>query len=69
MVRRPARSTIRAVVFTIEQRDALRDRVLTLAERDRRIAAPATASPTSTSHSRSPTVFPSTPFSTTGPAG
>src|SRR5207248_967056 len=33
------RSTIRAVVFTVEQRDALRERVLTLAEKDRRVVA------------------------------
>jgi hypothetical protein len=32
-------STIRAVVFTVEQRDALRESVLTLAERDRRVVA------------------------------
>src|SRR3989442_6989844 len=36
---RIARSTIRAVVFTVEQRDALRERVLTLAEKDRRVVA------------------------------
>lgn len=30
---------IRAVVFTVEQRDALRDRVLTLADEDRRVVA------------------------------
>jgi hypothetical protein len=34
-----APSTIRAVVFTVEQREALRGRVLTLAERDRRVVA------------------------------
>jgi hypothetical protein len=32
-------STIRAVVFTVEQRDALRERVLALAEQDRRVVA------------------------------
>jgi hypothetical protein len=36
---RAARTTIRAVVFTVEQRDALRERVLTLAEKDRRVVA------------------------------
>jgi len=36
---RSARSTIRAVVFTVEQRDALRERVLSLAEKDRRVVA------------------------------
>jgi hypothetical protein len=30
---------MRAVVFTVEQRDALRERVLTLAEKDRRVVA------------------------------
>src|SRR5439155_11764354 len=34
-----ARSTIRAVMFTVEQRDSLRERVLTLAEQDPRIVA------------------------------
>jgi hypothetical protein len=34
-----ATSTIHAVVFTVEQRDALRERVLTLADDDRRIVA------------------------------
>jgi hypothetical protein len=34
-----ARSTIRAVVFTVEQRDALRERVLSLAEEDPRVVA------------------------------
>ena len=34
-----ARFTIRAVVFTVEQRDALRESVLTLAEKDRRVVA------------------------------
>jgi hypothetical protein len=32
-------TTIRAVVFTVEQRDGLRERVLTLAEKDRRVVA------------------------------
>jgi hypothetical protein len=34
-----ARSTIHAVVFTIEQRDALREQVLALADEDRRVVA------------------------------
>jgi hypothetical protein len=34
-----APSTIPAVVFTVEQRDALREHVLTLAEKDRRVVA------------------------------
>ena len=34
-----ARSSMRAVVFTVEQRDALRGRVLALADKDRRVVA------------------------------
>jgi hypothetical protein len=64
--RHAARSTIGAVVFTVEQRDALRERVLTVAEQDRRVvggaavgslaSAAAIGSPSSTSRSPSPTI-------------
>src|SRR4029077_2400837 len=37
--RTPAPSTTRAVMFTIEQRDAIRERVLTLADQDPRVVA------------------------------
>jgi hypothetical protein len=65
-------------LFTVEQRDALRVRMLQLAEEDARVVAgaavgslaveTATASPTWTSPSGSQTTRPLRTFSTTGPA-